>query len=408
MDKITLTSQQLEGLNKVVSWAETAGPGDIFRIFGYAGTGKSTIVEQLADRIGRERVVFTAFTGKACEVLTRKGCPAQTIHSLIYNAQTEGKSRMAEIRECLEELHPKSKEARELNKELERLVKKALEPSFGFNESRAQKTFEDIGFIIVDECSMIDQTVGEDLIAVGKPLIVMGDPGQLPPPKGLGYFTPPNIKPDVMLTEIHRQSEDSAILTAATKARQNIPLRFGRDGIYGEMAVIPRARLTTEQVLSADLIIVGTNKTRRTYNQRIRELKGFKGWPKQGERLICLKNNRALNFQNGGLFEVIEDAVYIALDDQLCVKVKNLNTDVIVECNMWAFHFRDEEPSRPWWEYDSACEFYYGYAITCHKAQGSQANHVLVIDESKYFRADASKWLYTAITRAARSCIIAK
>jgi exodeoxyribonuclease-5 len=399
---IQLTEQQQNALDKVAEWASSAGAGDIFRIFGYAGTGKSTIVERLADIVGRDKVVFTAFTGKACEVLKQKGCPAQTIHSLIYTVNAFHKQRINELHEIL----LSDRNNVELRKELARLTKESLEPSFGLASGKIENKFEEVNFFIVDECSMIDQVVGEDLLACNKPLIVMGDPGQLPPPKGMGFFTPPNVRPDVLLTEIHRQAENSPILTLATKARKKELLLPGTD--LGDAKVITRAKLTNDMVLEADLVIVGANKTRRMYNASIRKLKGFSGMPKKGEQLICLKNNRAKNYQNGGMFEVLEDAEYNRNDDTLQLHLRNNLTGISTECTAWAFHFRDEEPNKPWWEYEGADEFYYGYAITCHKAQGSQADNVVVIDESKFFRDDASKWLYTAITRAAKQVIIAR
>ena len=51
-------------------------------------------------------------------------------------------------------------------------------------------------------------------------------------------------------------------------------------------------------------------------------------------------------------------------------------------------------------------QFQYGYAISCHKSQGSQWDSVVVIDESKTFGKEANRWLYVAITRASKKLII--
>ena len=70
---------------------------------------------------------------------------------------------------------------------------------------------------MIDECSMVDEELGRDLLSFGKPILVLGDPAQLPPVKGGGFFT--ETAPDVMLTEIHRQAEGSAIIRASRAAR---------------------------------------------------------------------------------------------------------------------------------------------------------------------------------------------
>ena len=72
---------------------------------------------------------------------------------------------------------------------------------------------------------MVGDEMARDLLAFGKPVLVLGDPGQLPPVKGEGAFT--RDAPDVMLTEIHRQAGESAILQACDLGprRKAHPLR---------------------------------------------------------------------------------------------------------------------------------------------------------------------------------------
>ncbi len=59
--------------------------------------------------------------------------------------------------------------------------------------------------VVIDECSMVDADLGNDLLSFGVPVLVLGDPAQLPPLRGGGFFT--EAEPDVMLTEVHRQAE---------------------------------------------------------------------------------------------------------------------------------------------------------------------------------------------------------
>src|SRR5512139_2235245 len=161
------TPHQQQALTVVAEWLK-AKPGSngtpqVFRLFGYAGTGKTTLARHIADEADGE-VRFAAFTGKAASVMRGKGCRgATTIHSLIYRARESG-----------EEI-----------------------PSFDlWEEAPASKA----SLIIIDECSMVDAELGKDLLSFGVPLLVLGDPAQLPPittgANGGGFFT--EHEPDVM------------------------------------------------------------------------------------------------------------------------------------------------------------------------------------------------------------------
>ncbi len=195
-----------------------------------------------------------------------KGCRgASTIHSLIYRARESG-----------EEV-----------------------PSFDlWDEAPASKA----ELIIIDECSMVDAELGRDLLSFGVPLLVLGDPAQLPPIQGGGFFT--EAEPDVMLTEVHRQAQDNPIVRLSMDIRAGEYLEPGR---YGETEVVRKADLDPERVLNADQVLVGRNATRRAYNMRMRERRGFKDtMPSAGDKLVCLRNNRKKGLFNGGLWSVKE------------------------------------------------------------------------------------------------------
>src|SRR5208283_4559240 len=187
---------------------------------------------------------FAAFTGKAAMVLRAHGCSgATTIHALIYRA-SEGPDGA---------------------------------PTFTLNEdgpaSRAS-------LIVIDECSMVDAELGRDLLSFGKPILVLGDPFQLPPVKGGGFFT--EGAPDVMLTEVHRQAVDNPIIKMSMLVREGgrLPL-----GTYGESQVIERSGIDSGAVTAADQLLVGLNRTRRSYNKRMRELFGHADvFPDPGDR----------------------------------------------------------------------------------------------------------------------------
>ena len=154
--------------------------------------------------------------------------------------------------------------------------------------------------IIIDECSMVDAELGRDLLSFGVPLLVLGDPAQLPPIQGGGFFT--EAEPDVMLTEVHRQARDNPIVRLSMDIRAGDYLEPGR---YGESEVVLKADLDPQRVLDADQVLVGRNNTRRAYNQRMRQRRGFTDtMPEAGDKLVCLRNNRKKGLFNGGLWSV--------------------------------------------------------------------------------------------------------
>ena len=254
--------EQAGAIDPVGRWLKQGEP-QVFRLFGYAGVGKTTLARHIAEG-ARGDTAFAAFTGKAALVMRSKGCAgATTIHALIYRA-SEGAEGS---------------------------------PTFTLNvDGPASRA----GLIVIDECSMVDAELARDLLSFGKPILVLGDPFQLPPVKGGGYFT--DGAPDVMLTQIHRQAHDNPIIRLSEVVRSGGELE---EGAYGETRVIRRAAVDPAEVLGADQVLVGTNRTRRAYNQRMRDLNGFnEPLPVAGDRLVCLRNDRTKGLINGGLWRV--------------------------------------------------------------------------------------------------------
>jgi exodeoxyribonuclease-5 len=363
----TFSPHQDAALKAVADWMQ-ARPGDggtpqVFRLFGYAGTGKTTLARHIAQNVDGE-VKFAAFTGKAALVMRSKGCGgATTIHSLIYKA-------------------------RESDQEV---------PNFElWDDAPASKA----KLIVIDECSMVDAELGRDLTSFGVPLLVLGDPAQLPPIQGGGFFT--DAQPDAMLTEVHRQAQDDPIV------RLSMDIRAGRElepGQYGETAVVKRAALDPQRVLKADQILVGRNATRRAYNGRMRERRGFTDpLPMAEDKLVCLRINRRKGLFNGGLW-VVKQAptarrgimkMYLARDESVGAVGKSVKVSVRPECFSGAIEELDWSLRKPYDEFD------YGYVLTVHKAQGSQWDDVVLFDESFAFPDSRERWLYTGVTRAAK------
>lgn len=361
------TPQQDAALTAVNDWL-AHGAAPVFRLFGYAGTGKTTLATHLAEHVDG-KVLFAAFTGKAALVMRDKGCTgASTIHSLIYRPG-EGNSET---------------------------------PDFFMNRDSPVKKAE---LVIIDECSMVDEELGRDLLSFGTKLLVLGDPAQLPPVKGAGFFT--EHEPDFLLTEVHRQARDNPIIALSMDVREGEALEYGR---YGESRIITRDDLETEDVISADQVLVGTNKTRRSFNQRIRDLKEFEGQlPNVGERLICLRNNKAKGLLNGSLWDVtkVSDDVKGRLNMRISPESELADAKTI-RVKVWRHFFEGRENELTWTQRRNLDEFDFGYVLTTHKAQGSQWDNVVLFDESWAFRENARQWLYTAITRAAETITIVR
>lgn len=367
----TWSPQQDGALRAVAAWLKSepgSGAQQVFRLFGYAGTGKTTLAREFAADVDG-KVLFGAFTGKAAHVMHRKGCSgASTIHSLIYRLNDDDPMRE--------------------------------EPKFVLNH---ESPVRDADLVIIDEVSMVDEALGRDLLSFGTPVLVLGDPAQLPPVKGQGFFT--DAEPDVMLTEVHRQAADSPIIRLATEVRQGARLEIGD---FGNARVIGRAGVTPDLVLQADQVLVGLNKTRHAYNARIRKLKGIESQlPIVDDKLVCLRNVKEKRLLNGSLWAVAEipkqkrkdraiGAVRLVVepDDE---GAQERHVEVLVKNEFWDGREGDLE----WQEKRGTEEFTFGYALTCHKAQGSQWDDVIVFDEASTFREDAWRWRYTAITRAA-------
>lgn len=364
---MTPSGQQEQAIKAVRAWLADPSASQVFRLFGYAGTGKTTLAKELAETVSGN-VLYATFTGKASLVLRKKGCDgASTIHSLIYKTDVDRLTGEAEFT-----LNPDSDVA-------------------------------DAALLVVDEVSMVGEELARDLLSYGTRILVLGDPAQLPPVKDEGFFI--NAAPDIMLTEVHRQARDNPIIHMSMVIREGGRLKRGD---YGDSRVVDRASIgrdvLREAVLGADQVLCGLNRTRTTYNDRIRSLKGLAGtlkpWhPIVGDRLICLRNKRDRHLFNGSTWNAIEVADKFGTLEMTAGSLDEERDPVAIRVP--EEFFNGTEQRLHWRDKRDLDEFTFGWAITCHKSQGSQWDDVVVFDESGAFRDARSNWLYTAVTRAA-------
>ena len=367
-----LSPGQDKALKAMSEWYENWSPDrPFFYLAGYAGCGKTTLESIFTENISG-RVIRAADTGKAALRMQEiSGRAASTIHSVIYTLVEQESGHLGP-------------------------------PEFILDD---KSSLNGAQLLVLDECSMINQELGEDILAFNRPVLVLGDPGQLPPIKGAGYFT--KRKPDAMLTEVHRQALDSTIIRVATDIRSGKDLARTNEP---DCIIYPYVKDFDgeAEMLMADQVLCGTNKSRVRFNNWIRELKGFTTTrPVVGDKLVCLKNQRKMKLFNGLLTEVSH--IRTNTDKALTIDLESdIGSYKDVPVFPMCFDNPEELADIPYSERKQYSEFDYGYCLTVHKAQGSQWDNLLLIDDGfmRWKKEVRAQWLYTAITRAAKKLTI--
>lgn len=381
---LNLTDNQKIVLQKLLEWYKAAaGQSKFITLGGYAGTGKTTLISLFREKLNSQnpklKVAFCAYTGKATRVLKGKLVEnnsifpkdnISTIHSLIYSPMMN-----------------------------------ASEEIIGWKQKDIDEVRYDL--IIIDEASMVDFQIWKDLLTYGIPIIAVGDHGQLPPiNNNFSLMQHPILR----LEEIHRQAKDNPIIDISIKARTRgfiPPGKYG-DGVikYDKKAEDTQQNIgdLLESYDENSLILCGYNHTRIKLNKHIRQIKGFDSpTPQNGDRVICLKNNHKKGIFNGllGTVNSIEEGgegfyyAKIDLDDE----------EKLYEGLIFSEQFNSSESvnySKDRKTAKAGDLFDYGYALTVHKAQGSQAKRVVLFEE-RFSKMDDDiwrRWLYTAVTRA--------
>jgi exodeoxyribonuclease V len=391
---------QERALKAIDDWLKR-GDAPRFSLGGYAGTGKTTLARHIAENHGGD-VKFAAFTGKAASVLRSKGCPgATTIHKLIYQPKGNvGEDAIAELQELIQIESAKSEPDQSKLETWHKDLKKATADSSAVFERKEEAEITEADLVIIDESSMVDRRMGQDLESYGIPVLYLGDPGQLPPVKGKAHLGPNDY--DFVLEEIHRQAADSPIIWLANEIRHGRSVKYGEFG-DGQVKLLRKADWDMQTVVDADQVITGMNDSRFRITRQMRKHIGFTNvYPLRGDKLIIRKNDHDVGVLNGVTCKAKSDTRMIRGGNVLFLDIeyegRMLNDRI---CNPGFFQ-ENYEPRSKFPKGDEILDVDYGYCITGHKSQGSQWRHVVIADDKmriqdKYQR---QRWLYTVFTRA--------
>jgi exodeoxyribonuclease V len=420
------------------------GPAPVFALGGWAGSGKTTLMRVLDESIKGE-AVFGTPTHKAANVLRKKlgteqATRVRTYHSLvyemspIYRCSVTNRMVMAVKSTCI----CGSKEDDGCICPMSFLpcgtgTEHKCQVTAELKSERRRHLFGHRDVVIIDEASMLSKQHVEDVRAFGVPVILVGDAGQLPPIKD--PMNPWIIKPNVELTEIHRQGADSGILQAAHDVRRN-----GRMGqaAYGspkpDAVRMPRSAPQVDDLLmrfnpaTDGALITYTNRLRAQLNRLYHAKLVQDGPVAAGDRVVSLggrpyeaarvvledgvprATGEFLHVHNGMTGQVLKAAergvvteLTIQLDDHPLATADN--PVVILSGGVPTAQFGAERelafnaPERPrgthLWDY--------AYALTAHKAQGSEFDKVIVADQRP---PEYRQWMYTALTRARQGVVV--
>ena len=316
---------------------------NVLTLVGNAGTGKTTIMREVAKRVEAEGVgvEYMAPTGKAAARLKESlgDADVTTIHGRLYGAPTEvglcpaceewsrplGVSREEQIDrktpwtcpDCATTFDPEDPEVADFKTKL----------IFAAPEDGMVCGAGDL--LICDEASMVSDKVAADIrraLPARAVLLYVGDDGQLPPVEGTwgADFASPTAK----LTQVHRQAADSPIVSAATLVREGggkaVLKHKDQDGedrwnVFQNSTLDAAAQwLAVRRAQKIDATLLAyTNKTRRALNTLVREHTGaihrsaVNGIPlNEGDKIVVTANNHAAGIMNGEVFTVTTSEWY--------------------------------------------------------------------------------------------------
>jgi len=389
-----LAADQLAAMDRAVTWY-THRP--YFRLEGAAGCGKTSLAQDLADRLAPSSTAYIAPTGKAAAVLRSKGCEgATTVHSAIYAPAGERTAQIRALQAVLDATPPWKTQERE---KLEQAIAKVrAQPIWTLREPAKAFGGKKPNLVVLDEASMVDDRMFTDLLSLDVPVLALGDPYQLPPVAGQARWA--SGKPDALLTTVHRFGDTAPLIDLATDLRRGRPAPRW-NGVAGQT----RATWTPADLAAYDQVIVGRNATRWLIVHELRDAAGRQpGAPEPGDRIMVLRNDPDHDVVNGQQATVLT-ADHVDGDWALTVRTDDGTVAAWPADGrgFWDQAGQDEAKRDRDSELIAAT---FAQAITCHSAQGSQWPRVAVVDEASVFRQAAASWRYTAATRAESACLI--
>jgi exodeoxyribonuclease V len=393
---IELSPDQASAMDAILAWYRYDADKPL-TLGGYAGTGKTTLLGQLKSCFpSSAHIHYASYTGKAASVLKGKlpaGSEVTTLHRLLYHPRQVRVCKVSK-EPCVSGFHCSTHTPETPFLELP----EPCETVKQLDWSQRDNPLHGIDLVVVDEASMISDKIWVDLTKWGVPVLAVGDHGQLPPVKSnFNLMDNPHIKLETIL----RQAQGSPIIRMATIAREYGEIAY-RD--FGQGCVhVTRSKMSQYPMDpdDGDIIICGYNRTRNDLNDSMRNLLDRNGPPQKGDIVICLRNS----YENGtfnGMRGRVKEFEPSPTDSAFAViEMLDEGFDFAGQVDPAQFGKAKTDNSVP--RYLGL--FDYGYAITCHKAQGSQADRVMVINE-KLPQTDHRRWLYTAVTRAAKELIV--
>lgn len=394
-----LSTQQKELTDNIlheIKWA--AGNPFVYRVGGYAGTGKTFTLantrKELHKLTPRTEVAFATFTGKASSVLRTKLIEQNalfdqdyvgTIHGLIYKPQSVYSTQL----------------------------KKWV--IVGWKLREIGEMYYDI--IFIDEASMISRDIWKDLLKFGKPIVAVGDHGQLPP---VGEESFSLMKdPDFLLTEIHRQALNSPIIKLSRFVRDYgyIPFQIQSKDVIKLNWNTDKCKQIWNSITFDEKVIClcAFNASRCNINDIIRNKLGYKKiQPYPGERIVCLQNNRWSGLMNGqigtvlwlmpekkGLYRI---TMYVDGEPDPFETIVSDKHFGQVEYRL----YESKDKSEKFYKGEKIDAFDYGNCISVHKSQGSEWEKVVLFEQrtKRWDEKFYTRWLYTAITRAKKKLLV--
>jgi exodeoxyribonuclease V len=417
-------------------------------IKGRAGTGKTTKIQQLVQT--PYPTVVVAPTNKAVEVLRKRDITAYTIHSALYKSVDTGKTKKKSI-PVLNQSNNKPLVDIDGKIVYQEVIEQIYEYQFDINQLRRYTPDLKNVILIIDESSMVPATIWYELHNCGLNVLAIGDDRQLPPiesdyedlikaiknatdgevknklklrqnhlNKFIGFFEKTAANEE--LTTVYRQNGNSNILTIADTIETHgyIPFPFSSQDV--ECVDWDMNNYTfnnseqMQKLFTYDIVIAFRNDVCQIINSKLRSIKFAKEFetlteeesrlPRIGDKLY-IEAKFATDMGsiiNKGTSCIITDVILHDYENNI------LYIDLITEDNQeftnvpLSLQFINGKKNKN--HEISRMRGSYGYALTCHKTQGSQWANVAVIDECHYHM--AKNWRYTAVTRAAKTLYVAK